>query len=113
MLLVLTLPLLVLEDSLMVLDITALLPLVESSLMLELQGAFPYGLQPHTPIDHLAGFPYGVGHHSPIAGFHSGLGPYAHSGRLNAAFGQNTSNAAFRSRTSASMSSGNKEAQNE
>ncbi|XP_063584598.1 uncharacterized protein LOC134762164 [Penaeus indicus] len=92
-------------------------------------GAFPYGLQPHTPIDYLTGFPYGVGPHSPIARLHSGLGPYtsvtglspylgpyadsASFGRLNAAFGQNTPNAAFRSRTSANMSSGNKEAQNE
>ncbi|XP_047500784.1 uncharacterized protein LOC125046840 [Penaeus chinensis] len=91
-------------------------------------GAFPYGLQPHTPIDYLTGFPYGVGPHSPIAastGFHTGLGPYtsvaglgglspylgpyaagAGFGRLNAAFGQNTPNAA-------NMSSGNMEAQNE
>ncbi|XP_063613670.1 uncharacterized protein LOC134786893 [Penaeus indicus] len=91
-------------------------------------GAFPYGLQPHTPIDYLAGFPYGVGPHSPLAGstgFHAGLGPHtsvagvgglspylgpyaagAGFSRRNAAFGQNTPNAA-------NMSSGNKEAQNE
>jgi len=91
-------------------------------------GAFPYGLQPHTPIDYLTGFPYGVGSHAPFAGstgFHAGLGPHtsvglgglspylgpyaagAGFGRFNAAFGQNTPNAALRSRTSANMSSGN------
>ncbi|XP_063613673.1 uncharacterized protein LOC134786897 [Penaeus indicus] len=87
-------------------------------------GAFPYGLQPHIPIDHLTGFPYGVGPQSPIAGstgFHTGLGglsPYlgpsadsAGYGRFNAAFGQNTPNAAIRSRTSANISSGNKSKQ--
>ncbi|XP_063594383.1 prisilkin-39-like [Penaeus indicus] len=96
-------------------------------------GAFPYGLQPHIPIDHLTGFPYGVGPQSPIAGstgFHTGLephtsvagvgglspylGPYAAGagfGRFNTAFGQNTPNAAIRSRTSANMSSGNKNKQ--
>ncbi|XP_063594385.1 shematrin-like protein 3 [Penaeus indicus] len=94
--------------------VSGILPNVASS------GAFPYGLQPYTAIDYLAGFPYGVGPQSPIAGstgFHTGvgglppyLGPYAAGagfGRFNAAFGQNTPNAAFRSRTSANMASGN------
>ncbi|XP_037795612.1 uncharacterized protein LOC119590945 [Penaeus monodon] len=93
-------------------------------------GVFPYGLKPHTPIDYLTGFPYGVGPHAPIAGstgFHAGLGPHtsvaglgglapylgpyaagAGFGRFNAAFGQNIPKVAFRSRTSANVSSGNK-----
>ncbi|XP_037795725.1 uncharacterized protein LOC119591070 [Penaeus monodon] len=95
---------------------SGILPNVEAA------GLFPFGLQPHTPIDYLTGFPYGVGSHAPFAdstGFHAGLGPHtsvglgpyaagAGFGRFNAAFGQNTPNAALRSRTSANMSSGNK-----
>nr|XP_027231515.1 prisilkin-39-like [Penaeus vannamei] len=92
-------------------------------------GQFLYGLKPHTPIDYLTGFPYAGGPHAPLAasaGFHADLGlypslaglgglspyvgPYAAGagfGRFNAAYGRNTPNVAFGSRTSASMSSGN------
>ncbi|XP_037796051.1 prisilkin-39-like [Penaeus monodon] len=71
------------------------------------------------PIADSTGFHAGLGPHTPVAGqgeLSPYLGPYAASagfGRFNAAFGQNTPNAVFRSRTSANMSLGNKEAQEE
>nr|XP_027230391.1 uncharacterized protein LOC113822066 [Penaeus vannamei] len=98
-------------DSLMFLDITTLfLPLVESSLMLELQANFR---GPHTPLPASTGFHACFGPYPSLAGL-GGLSPYigpyaagAGFGRFNTAFGQNIPSDALRYRSSLNMSSGN------